>query len=131
MTAQTIALQNGQGITWERSQAYQITMRQKIDTGRILDRLVAHVLGKIEMTATEIQAARILLGKTMPDLQAIAVNIEANTPASKADIDAMLMAAGLSPESEWDNDSDVIESVPVVGSDVPDKGRDEPDTAKD
>ena len=45
--------------------------RKKIKTGAILNRLNSHTLGEIEMTPSQIQAARILLSKTMPDLKAI------------------------------------------------------------
>ena len=44
--------------------------RKKIKTGAILNRLNSHTLGEIEMTPSQIQAARILLNKTMPDLRA-------------------------------------------------------------
>lgn len=45
--------------------------RKKIQTGVLLDRLGKHVLGSIEMTPTQVQAARILLAKAVPDLKAI------------------------------------------------------------
>jgi hypothetical protein len=44
----------------------------------IVDRLQKHVDGKHEMTATQIQAARILLDRTVPVLKATEVNINAN-----------------------------------------------------
>lgn len=115
MSAQTKALEQSQGIVWERSAAYQITLRQKVKTGQILKRLVLHALGKVEMTATQVQAARILLGKTMPDLQAIAVSVEQDKPVSKGDIDAMLLAAGLEPDNEWNGGVIEGESVPNTG----------------
>ncbi len=42
--------------------------KAKIQAGVILDRLVKHVNGEIEMTASQIKAADILLKKTVPDL---------------------------------------------------------------
>ena len=60
-----------------------------------------HVLGLESMLISEITAARILLDRTMPTLQAIQVSVEANAPVSKGDIDSLLMAAGLNPENEW------------------------------
>jgi hypothetical protein len=47
-------------------------VRDRIKTTLILKRLEDHVDGKNEMSATQIQAARILLGKAIPDLQAVA-----------------------------------------------------------
>lgn len=37
----------------------------------LVNRLEDHALGKVEMTATQVQAARVLLNKTLPDLQAV------------------------------------------------------------
>ena len=45
--------------------------RSAIQTTKILQRVNKHAMGKIEMTATQIKAAEILLRKTMPDLKAI------------------------------------------------------------
>jgi hypothetical protein len=42
--------------------------KAKIQAGVILDRLVKHVNGEIEMTNSQIKAADILLKKTVPDL---------------------------------------------------------------
>jgi len=44
------------------------TWKAKIQAGVILDRLVKHVNGEIEMTASQIKAADILVKKTVPDL---------------------------------------------------------------
>lgn len=45
--------------------------RKRIQVGVITDRLMKHLNGSIELTATQINAAKILLAKTAPDLQAI------------------------------------------------------------
>jgi hypothetical protein len=37
----------------------------------LVNRLENHALGKVDMTATQVQAARVLLNKTLPDLQAV------------------------------------------------------------
>jgi len=42
-----------------------------IETTKLVRRLGDHAFNRIEMTQTQIQAARILLGKTIPDLKAI------------------------------------------------------------
>jgi hypothetical protein len=42
--------------------------KEKIRAGVILDRLIKHVNGEIEMTNSQIKAADILLKKTVPDL---------------------------------------------------------------
>lgn len=45
--------------------------RERIQTGVLLDRLAKHANGAVEMTATQVNAAKILLSKTIPDLRAI------------------------------------------------------------
>ena len=45
--------------------------RANIKTGVLVKRLRDHAVGEIEMSSTQIQAARILLNKTLPDLKAI------------------------------------------------------------
>lgn len=37
----------------------------------LLEKLESHVLGKAELTATQVNAAKILLGKVIPDMKAI------------------------------------------------------------
>lgn len=44
--------------------------RKKIQKSQLVNRLIGHALGEIEMTSTQIRAAEILLNKTMPNLQA-------------------------------------------------------------
>ena len=47
--------------------------RLKIQVSQILNRLQNHVLGETDMTATQLQAAQILLRKALPDLQAVEI----------------------------------------------------------
>lgn len=47
--------------------------RAAIQTGLIRNRLQDHILGKVEMTATQVRAAEILLKKTLPDLRSTEV----------------------------------------------------------
>lgn len=50
--------------------------RKKIQTTQLTKRLQEHALGKLKkpMDATQIQAANILLKKSVPDLQSIAMS---------------------------------------------------------
>jgi hypothetical protein len=43
--------------------------RQKIKVGLLIDRLQKHVHGEVELSTTQIAAAKILLSKVAPDLQ--------------------------------------------------------------
>lgn len=40
-------------------------IRQKIQASQLINRLTNHALGEIEMTATQVQAAKILLDKSI------------------------------------------------------------------
>ena len=42
--------------------------KEKIRAGVIMDRLLSHVNGSIEMSSTQVKAADILLKKIVPDL---------------------------------------------------------------
>lgn len=46
-------------------------VRRRIRATQLLRRLRKHALGKLEMTATQIKAAEILLRKVVPDTKAI------------------------------------------------------------
>lgn len=48
-------------------------MRSRIQATKLADRLGNHALGTVEMTGTQVRAAEILLRKTVPDLQSIAL----------------------------------------------------------
>lgn len=52
---------------------HQDEIRTKIQASQLVNRLTNHALGKLDkpMDATQVQAARILLGKTLPDLSQI------------------------------------------------------------
>ena len=45
--------------------------RAKIQASQLINRLTDHALGKIELSATQVQSIKILLGKSIPDLQSI------------------------------------------------------------
>lgn len=45
--------------------------RDGIQTSMLIKRVYGHALGEVEMTATQLRAAEILLKKTLPDLQSI------------------------------------------------------------
>ena len=61
----------GMGGSDRRTKAMPEVWRQRIQTGQILRRLMDHVEGKIELSATQIRAAEILLRKILPDLSSI------------------------------------------------------------
>lgn len=58
-------------------------VRQKIRTSMLINRLQNHVAGRLDMSKTQIQAAGILLRKTLPDM--VAQQIERRPLESMAD----------------------------------------------
>jgi hypothetical protein len=46
------------------------SVREKIRTSMLINRLIDHAIGKVEMTPTQVRAAEICLKKTLPDLSA-------------------------------------------------------------
>ena len=53
--------------------------RARIGVARIINRLEGHIHGEIELTATQISAAKILLDKALPNLQSVDVKQENTT----------------------------------------------------
>lgn len=45
--------------------------RAKIQAAQIINRLHNHLMGKVDLTAAQVSSAKVLLGKVLPDLQAI------------------------------------------------------------
>lgn len=66
--------------------------RKRIQTGVLLKRLQDHVVGDVEMSATQLRAAEILLRKSIPDLSA--------TELTGADNGPVQIAATWQPSSE-------------------------------
>lgn len=55
-----------------RNNLYQQDKTKKlIQATQLINRLVAHAQGEIELSATQIQAAKIVIGKTIPDLKSV------------------------------------------------------------
>lgn len=57
--------------------------RAKIQTSQLINRLYGHVVGKVELSPTQVRAAEVLLRKTLPDLSATEIdakvrNVNAN-----------------------------------------------------
>jgi len=54
--------------------------RDKIKTSQLINRLIDHALGKIDLEQSQIKAIEILLKKTLPDLKQIEVTGDENHP---------------------------------------------------
>lgn len=49
--------------------------KARIQGSQIMNRLMGHVNGEIELTATQVNAAKILLGKVIPDLKSTEMSL--------------------------------------------------------
>ena len=58
--------------------------RSKIQTSQLINRLMKHANGEVQMESTQIKAAEILLKKALPDLQAIQLTGEDDGPVKMA-----------------------------------------------
>ena len=67
-------------------------VRERIQTSMLVRRLTDHVVGKQEMTQTQVRAAEVLLKKALPDLQAIDATVKGdpNQPLVISSIDGRL-----------------------------------------
>lgn len=45
--------------------------KERIRASQLLNRLTSHANGECEMSASQVQAARIVIGKIVPDLKAV------------------------------------------------------------
>lgn len=54
--------------------------RAKIQATQIVNRLNKHILGTLKLESTQIQAARILLDKSLPNLQATTHSTDPHSP---------------------------------------------------
>jgi hypothetical protein len=52
------------------------TWRERIQAGVIMDRLLKHFNGEIELTPAQVASAKLVLAKIAPDLQSIQAQVE-------------------------------------------------------
>lgn len=60
--------------------AHDEKTRAKIQTSQLINRLVSHVNGEVELSSTQVRAAEVLLKKTLPDLQSIEMGSDPDKP---------------------------------------------------
>ena len=56
--------------------------RKRIQASQLINRLHEHALGNVEMTATQVNAAKALINKVLPDLQSVEVEGEMDLQAT-------------------------------------------------
>ena len=68
---------------------FDVRLANKIKTGKIIGKLQRHIDGTVDMTNTQVQAARILLNKVMPDVKSIEIKRVQETSQHGLDNDAL------------------------------------------
>ena len=54
--------------------------RESIKVSMLINRLNDHILGKVELSATQVRSIEVLLRKAMPDLKAMEISGDADNP---------------------------------------------------
>ena len=93
---------------------HQEDVRAKIQTSQIVNRLMDHLLGVLELSATQIRAAEILIKKTLPDLQAVEM--------TGANGGAIQFETTVDPTGLSDEQLRALASIPVSGRDSSEEG---------
>ena len=65
--------------------------RTKIANSQILNRLVGHVEGTVELSSTQVTAALGLLKKVMPDLQSTTISGDADNPIGVSLVERVIL----------------------------------------
>jgi hypothetical protein len=69
------------------------TVRLMIDSSRVVNRLQDHLEGETELSATQVQAAKILLDKSLPSLQSADITAHSSPQMEgEAELKAKLLA---------------------------------------
>ncbi len=89
----------------------QEQMRAKIDGKVIINQLIKHIKGDVEMKSTQVTAALGLLRKVTPDLAALTISGDPDNPFVLKDISAKPLEA---PTTKWlEHNTEVIEGGTV------------------
>lgn len=54
--------------------------KRLIQASQLINRLISHANGEIEMTQSQVNAAKIVIGKAIPDLKAVEISGDENKP---------------------------------------------------
>ena len=71
---------------------HQEDIRAKIQAAKLIDRIQQHVDGKLELSATQLKGAEILLRKSLADLTAVTISGEDGGPVQTT-VEVILRAA--------------------------------------
>jgi hypothetical protein len=96
-----------------RIRSFGEVLRDRIDAARAIQLFNDIVNGTVtDCTMVRFNAGRVLIDKALPSLQAVAIAIQDSEFQSKADIDAILLQAGLNPEIAFDQQE--LPALPII-----------------
>ena len=65
---------------------HQEDVRRKIQTSQLINRLQKHALGELELSPSQIKAIEVLIKKTLPDLSAVEMKMDADVRVREYDL---------------------------------------------
>lgn len=74
--------------------------RERIKTSMLVNRLEDHILGKVELSQSQVRGIEILLKKTLPDLQSTTL---ATDPDNPLDLKSKIVVEIVKPGNETNN----------------------------
>lgn len=60
--------------------------KRLIQASQLINRLNSHALGEVEMTQSQVNAAKIVIGKVIPDLKSIELSGDADNPIAYSEV---------------------------------------------
>jgi hypothetical protein len=73
--------------TKRKQRGHAEELRKRIQTDQLIDRLTAHALGQRNMDESQVQSALTLLNKLLPDLRAMQLTVDADSPLAITESD--------------------------------------------
>jgi len=70
---------------------HQEEVRARIQTSQLVNRLTDHALGDTELSATQIKAIEILRRKSIPDVSAVELSVDAENPVAISRIELVAL----------------------------------------
>jgi hypothetical protein len=76
--------------------------RERIQGSQMLNRLIAHCEGKLDLSMSQCNTSLRLIDKILPSLQAVSVDVQVNhSGMGRFELEARLLALGQDPKLVW------------------------------
>jgi hypothetical protein len=91
--------------------------RERIQGSQLLNRLIDHCEGRLDLSMSQCNTSLRLIDKIMPSLQAVSVETSVKFEGlGRWELDARMLAMGIDPQATWDrlSNKSVIDVEPVM-----------------